>query len=50
LLLAGLYTHLEQKSESLNSIPIPLYLEKDKPRHEKDLTDEGVIALRQNLS
>lgn len=34
----------------LNSTHLPLLLEKDKPKDMKDLSEEAIIALRQNFS
>lgn len=65
-LLAAMYDHLERQQAilerqrqgencadvvgDLNSTPLPLKLEKNKPKDKKDLSEEAVNAMRQNLS
>ena len=66
MLLAGLEDHIDRqaaikerqkKGENcadtvghLNHVPLPIHLEKDKPKDTKDLSEEAIVALRQNLS
>lgn len=64
-LLAAMYDHLDRQQairerqkrgencaniRDLNSNPLPLLLEKNKPKIKKDLAEEQLIAIRQNLS
>jgi hypothetical protein len=49
MLLAGLEDSI-RRGVSLNNVALPLKLEKSKKRDKKDLTEEGVTALKQNLA